>query len=494
MTRMHARPARLAGVLAFAGMLVGLPVVGLASPAGAVSPTCAALHSSPIVTHAAGFGGSLGLDAGEQLTATASEPHDNGLPTQLVLSVDAVSVAGGFPSSVSYTIPTTGLHSFSVNVNVGNVDLSLTCTPPALSAQSISFTNAPLTGLVGGQYTPSAAATSLLPVSFSLDGTSTGCSLSAGAVHFDSVGTCVIDANQAGNGSFSAAPQVQGTTVISTNPQTISFGPLGPGLLGAPPFMVSASASSGLPVSFSSDTPGACAVSGSTVTMVAAGTCTVRASQSGNTTFSPAPDVTQSFSVVVYAGGPLGDCKGPPLTAPTKLSSAPGSGSATLSWSPTQSSCVAGYVITPSSNGVPQPPILLPGHWSTTLLKGLSNGGIYTFTVAAEDGTVVGPASIPSAKITVGAPVAVLVVHVGHVSPGAVKVVFNTPRDNGSPITHYVVVCESNDHGAIRAKTGSRSPITVTGLTAGRSYRCIVEATNRRGTGPASTPSRTAKA
>jgi hypothetical protein len=38
-------------------------------------------------------------------------------------------------------------------------------------------------------------------------------------------------------------------------------------------------------------------VAGSTVHLVAAGTCTIRASQAGNSTYNPAPDVTQSFQV-----------------------------------------------------------------------------------------------------------------------------------------------------------------------------------------------------
>lgn len=62
-------------------------------------------------------------------------------------------------------------------------------------------------------------------------------------------------------------------------------------------YAVSATASSGLTVSFASTTTGVCTVSGSTVRFVAAGTCTVRASQAGNESWNPAPNVFQSFSV-----------------------------------------------------------------------------------------------------------------------------------------------------------------------------------------------------
>ena len=79
--------------------------------------------------------------------------------------------------------------------------------------------------------------------------------------------------------------------------QTISFGVLGNKTFGNPAFNVSATASSGLPVSFASLTTSVCAVSGSSVTIRAAGTCTIRASQAGNSNYNPAPNVDRSFGV-----------------------------------------------------------------------------------------------------------------------------------------------------------------------------------------------------
>lgn len=83
--------------------------------------------------------------------------------------------------------------------------------------QSISFVNAPATGTVGGSYVPVATASpSGLPVSFSVDATSTGCSLTAGTVTFDAVGTCVINADQAGNTDYLPATRVQRATVVGS--------------------------------------------------------------------------------------------------------------------------------------------------------------------------------------------------------------------------------------------------------------------------------------
>ncbi len=90
--------------------------------------------------------------------------------------------------------------------------------------------------------------------------------------------------------------------------QVIAFKPLRFRNVGDPPFDISsyASASSGLPVSFTSmtprvcdtaDAPGAVTGTGSLVTLLAAGTCRIEASQAGNSSFAPAPDQTQSFKI-----------------------------------------------------------------------------------------------------------------------------------------------------------------------------------------------------
>ena len=50
---------------------------------------------------------------------------------------------------------------------------------------------------------------------------------------------------------------------------------------------------------FSSPTIAVCRISGNTVTLIAAGICTVHASQAGNGTYAAAPNVDQSFSVTV---------------------------------------------------------------------------------------------------------------------------------------------------------------------------------------------------
>ncbi len=77
--------------------------------------------------------------------------------------------------------------------------------------------------------------------------------------------------------------------------QTITFA--NPGTQTGAPLTLSATASSGLAVAFTSATTSVCTVSGTTATFVAAGTCTIDANQAGNSTYAAAPQVAQSFTV-----------------------------------------------------------------------------------------------------------------------------------------------------------------------------------------------------
>ncbi|TMQ26721.1 MAG: hypothetical protein E6K82_03550 [Candidatus Rokuibacteriota bacterium] len=64
---------------------------------------------------------------------------------------------------------------------------------------------------------------------------------------------------------------------------------------GDPPFTVTATASSGLAVTFSAT--GSCSRVGDLTTMIAAGHCAVTASQAGDASYLPAPDVTRAFAI-----------------------------------------------------------------------------------------------------------------------------------------------------------------------------------------------------
>jgi hypothetical protein len=64
------------------------------------------------------------------------------------------------------------------------------------------------------------------------------------------------------------------------------------------PITLTATASSGLPVSYASPTRAVCKVSGSKATVIAPGTCTIQATRAGSQTYSAATPVAQSFTVL----------------------------------------------------------------------------------------------------------------------------------------------------------------------------------------------------
>jgi YVTN family beta-propeller protein len=93
--------------------------------------------------------------------------------------------------------------------------------------QSISFT-APATGVVGNSATLTATGgESGNPVTFTV-GSSSGagvCSVSGDTVSYLAAGPCVIDANQAGNASYAAAPQVSQPIRVNQAPVFVTDSP-----------------------------------------------------------------------------------------------------------------------------------------------------------------------------------------------------------------------------------------------------------------------------
>ena len=104
----------------------------------------------------------------------------------------------------------------------------------------------------------------------------------------------VTATNSAGTSSASSAS----AAVTPQAPQTITFANPGSKILGTP-VTLTATASSGLTVTFTSSTPGICSVTpGGAVSSISAGVCTINANQAGNTNYAAATTVTQSFSFV----------------------------------------------------------------------------------------------------------------------------------------------------------------------------------------------------
>lgn len=279
----------LLAVVAFDASAAPCPTTSVMPPAALQAATVGVALSQPF-SAASSNGGPFtfevtsGLPAGMGLDFTSTGPTGatlGGLPTQ----------AGSYLITVTATdnLGCGGGRTYALEVAQGS--------------QTISFTSsAPADAQIGGDYETSAIATSGLPVAFSIDASANAvCSLAGSSVTFTGAGTCVVNANQPGDANWNPAPQAQQSFAVSKASQTIAFTSVAPASarVGGPVYSVSAAASSGLPVGFTIDASASsvCSIAGSSVSFLAAGTCVINADQPGDATWSPAPEVQQSFAV-----------------------------------------------------------------------------------------------------------------------------------------------------------------------------------------------------
>jgi hypothetical protein len=170
----------------------------------------------------------------------------------------------------------------SVQINVLKADQTITFN--ALSNKT--YGDAP--------FTLSATASSNLPVSFLL--VSGPATINGNTLTINGAGTVVVRATQAGNTGFNAGAPVDLSFTVTKAAQTITFDLLSDKAFGDTPFGLSASASSGLGVSYRI-VSGPATLSGNTLTITGAGVVTVRAAQDGNNDYSAAIAVERVFNV-----------------------------------------------------------------------------------------------------------------------------------------------------------------------------------------------------
>ena len=224
--------------------------------------------------------------------------------------------------------------------------------PPEKEEQEITFSStAPTSATVGGPtYAVAATASSGLTVSFS-SGTPSVCSVAGSTVSFIAVGTCTITAKQGGNVKYFPETNQQ-SFAVGKGSQVITFTSTAPSpaIVGGPTYAVAATASSGLPVSFSSETPSVCSVAGSTVSFIAVGTCTIDANQAGNAQYSAASQEQQFLAVSAAPTGAPALPPTSPLVPPSTSTPTPG-GSFSLLGNPTINQKTGAIAFTASVGG-----------------------------------------------------------------------------------------------------------------------------------------------
>jgi hypothetical protein len=149
-----------------------------------------------------------------------------------------------------------------------------------------------------GVITLTASASSGLPVTYA-SSDSTVVQVSGNTLTIKKAGSATISASQPGDTNYNAAASVEQTQQITKANQTITFNPLLPKkILLNGTITLSATADSGLPVSYASSHSTVVQVSGNNLIMKATGSATITASQSGNNNYNAAASVERMQQII----------------------------------------------------------------------------------------------------------------------------------------------------------------------------------------------------
>jgi len=385
-----------------------------------VAVPAATIGTSSTATNVTVMDNSAGCSNSPVVTISAAE---NGSSTTEFSGVTTGTCAGqaagsDFAATITFTPTATGTRSATLTVadtasgGVGVALVSGMGNAVPTQSQTINFT-APMTP-VTYTTTPialSATASSGLPVAFSvLSGPAT---VSGSTLTLTGVGTVVVAANQAGNTTYSAAPEVMQSIAVNQASQTISFtAPTTPVIYNTTPIALSATASSGLAVTFTV-VSGPATISGSSLTITGVGTIVIGANQAGNTTYSAAPQVTQSIVVnqasqtisftapaspIAYSATPI--ALSATASSGLAVTFTVTSGPATVSGSSLTLTGTGTVVVTANQTGNASYAAALPISQSITVTS-LGTAATPTFTPAA--GTYTSAQSVTLADTTAGA-------------------------------------------------------------------------------------------
>jgi hypothetical protein len=271
--------------------------------AGPSTPTVSVMLSSPSITTTQALTVSVAVSGGAgNPTPTGSVMLSGGGYTSAatmlsggstMIIIPAGSLSTGTDTlTVTYTPDANSSSTYSSAMGTNSVTVTAT-------QQTINFP-APASPVSYGvsPIALSATASSGLTVVFTVaSGPGT---INGNMLTITGVGTVVINANQAGNATYAAAPQVQQSVVVIQATQTINFTPPASPIpfTGTPIMLVATGGGSGNPVVFSI-VSGPGTINGSMLTLTGLGTVVIAANQAGNSDYLAAAQVEQSIVVTV---------------------------------------------------------------------------------------------------------------------------------------------------------------------------------------------------
>ena len=461
----------------------------------AISPASLARGSSntPVTVTGTGFGNAPALDLGPGVTASATTPSADGTSLTAIVSVTAGALPRGL-RDVSLTNTDSangGKGTLAAALGIGDVPGAPTLSTPTRADRAVALTwAAPADngGLPILSYT--------VTVTKTADGTAVTPTFA-----YSDMGALVSGLTNGTSYTF----KVKATNAVGTGPD--SAPKLGiPAKAPDAPTGVSASAGDAT-ATVTWIAPSGAGNGGDPVTSY-----TVTASPQGGTVTYPADrtltsasftglanGTTYTFSVVATntvgtsspsaASNAVTPTSAPPNVPSNLVASVTrAAGTVDLTWtapaappSPTTS-----YTVTVSPSGGS---IAYPGNRTTTgaTVTGLTNGTLYSFTVAANSTSGTSPASNTANATPYDVPGVVRNL-TGTVTSGTGSVSWDAPTSNGgSAITKYTLTVTPADGTVVYPADRTQTGATITGLSSGTSYSVSVVAENLRGPGAATT-------
>jgi hypothetical protein len=312
---------RLAALIVFAFFAVSTSAKAASPPTATIVVHATALHigDTSLVTiifseAVSGFANSVltvpnatlsvvsTSDGGMTFTATLT-PNAGIADTSNVITLDMTTVRN---ASGDAGTGVTDSNNFAINTRQPTATIDVTPNQLAggqTAAVTITFSEA-VTGFSLGDLTSTHATLSNLGTSDNITWNITLTADPGAPFPNNHIG---LDLSRVVNlaGNAGAGTAVSNNYAIGPIPQSITFGAQAArtfasgGTFAINPL---ATASSGLAVAYSSLTTGVCTVSGSTVTMISTGTCTLAADQAGNGTYAAASQVTQNVVLAMATG------------------------------------------------------------------------------------------------------------------------------------------------------------------------------------------------
>jgi hypothetical protein len=218
----------------------------------------------------------------------------------LALTYTSSNTAVATVSGSTVTIVGAGTTTITAKQTGNNNYNPATDVPQSLTvnkaSQSITFTTLASKAFGDAPFSLTGTSSSGLALTYTSSNTAVA-TLSGNTVTIVGVGTTTITAKQTGNNNYNPATDVTQTLTVNKGSQTITLTALPSKTYGDAPFALTGTSSSDLVLNYTSSNTAVATVSGSTVTIVGAGTANITASQIGNNNFNPAVDVVQPLIV-----------------------------------------------------------------------------------------------------------------------------------------------------------------------------------------------------